>query len=217
MTWAPNMAKDNEQLTQLKDLYSSKKDEIRRRLAEFRAVDPSEYFYELTYCLLTPQTSAENAGKVVDELQRLSFHSMPIDPEPVLRNRSTYIRFHTTKSKHLQKLKDDAPAILKALSELTNASAKREWLVNNVTGLGYKEATHFLRNVGLNGGLAILDRHILRNLKRYGAIRSVPKSLSRKKYLSLERSFARFSERIGISLDELDLVFWSMETGMILK
>jgi N-glycosylase/DNA lyase len=217
MNGTPKIMQDNEQLTQLKSMYSSKKNAIRRRLAEFRAVDPSEYFYELAYCLLTPQTSAENAGKVVEELQRLSFHSLPVDPEPILRNRKTYIRFHTTKSKHLLKLKDDAPTILKALSELRDASAKREWLVKNVMGLGYKEATHFLRNVGLNEGLAILDRHILRNLKRYGAIRSVPKTLSRKKYLALERSFARFSERIGISLDELDLVFWSTETGMIRK
>jgi N-glycosylase/DNA lyase len=89
--------------------------------------------------------------------------------------------------------------------------------VKNVRGLGYKEATHFLRNVGLNGGLAILDRHILRNLKRYRAIRSLPKSLSRKKYLALERSFLHFADRIGISLDELDLLFWSMETGVIRK
>jgi N-glycosylase/DNA lyase len=217
MNGIQKIVKDDKQLTQLKSLYSSKKNAIRRRLAEFRAVDPSEYFYELAYCLLTPQTSAENAGKVVEELQRLSFHSMLIDPEPILRNRSTYIRFHTTKAKHLLKLKDDSPAIVKAMSELMDASAKREWLVNNVMGLGYKEATHFLRNVGLNGGLAILDRHILRNLKRYGAIRSVPKTLSRRKYLSLERSFARFSKRIGISLDELDLVFWSSETGVIRK
>jgi N-glycosylase/DNA lyase len=217
MKRTPKLARDDGQLTQLQKLYSSKKNAIHRRLAEFRAVDPSKYFYELAYCLLTPQTSAENAGKVVEELQRLSFHSLPVDPEPILRNRSTYIRFHTTKSKHLLKLKDDAPTILRALSELTDASAKREWLVKNVMGLGYKEATHFLRNVGLNGGLAILDRHILRNLKRYGAIRSVPKSLTRKKYLSLERSFVRFSDRIGISLDELDLMFWSMETGMIRK
>jgi N-glycosylase/DNA lyase len=210
-------AEDDEQLALLRNLYLSKKGAIRRRLAEFRAVDPSEYFYELVYCLLTPQTSAERAGKVVEELQRLSFHALLIDPEPMLRNRSAYIRFHRTKSNHLLKLKDNFPAILKALSEHTDPSAKREWLVKNVMGLGYKEATHFLRNVGLNGGLAILDRHILRNLRRYGAIRSVPKSLSRRKYLSLERSFMRFSERIGISLDELDLVFWSMETGMIRK
>ena len=210
-------ARDDEQLAQLRNLYSSKKRAIRRRLAEFRTVDPSDYFYELVYCLLTPQTSAESAGKVVEALQRLSFHSLPVDPEPILRNPSTYIRFHKTKSKRLLKLKDDFPAILKAVSEHTDPSARREWLVKNVIGLGYKEATHFLRNVGLNGGLSILDRHILRNLKRYGAIRSVPKSLSRRKYLSLERSFIRFSERIGISLDELDLVFWSMETGVIRK
>jgi len=38
-----------------------------------------------------------------------------------------------------------------------------EWLVKNLTGLGYKEAGHFLRNIG-SGKIAILDRHILRNL-----------------------------------------------------
>jgi N-glycosylase/DNA lyase len=210
-------AKDDVQLAHLRSFHISKRGAIRRRLAEFRAVDPSKYFYELAYCLLTPQTSAENAGKAVEELQRLSFRSLTIDPEPILRNSETYIRFHATKAKHLIKLKDDFPGIADALSKLTDPSAKREWLVNNVMGLGYKEATHFLRNVGLNGGLAILDRHILRNLKRYGAIRAVPKSLSRKKYLSIEKSFIRFSERIGISLDELDLVFWSMETGTIRK
>ena len=208
---------DDEQLAQLRTLYSSKRKAIRRRLAEFRAVDPSEYFYELAYCLLTPQTSAESAGKVVEELQRCSFHSYTVDPEPILRNRTTYIRFHRTKSKHLLRLKEEFPTILRALANHPDPPAKREWLVNNVMGLGYKEATHFLRNIGLNGGLAILDRHILRNLKRYGAIRSVPTSISRKKYLSLERSFARFSKRIGITLDELDLVFWSMETGVIRK
>jgi N-glycosylase/DNA lyase len=209
--------KDDEQLAELRDLYSLKKEAIRRRLAEFQAIEPSEYFYELVYCLLTPQTSAENAGKVVEELERLSFHSLPIDPEPCLRDRAMYIRFHKMKSRNLLKLKEDFPVVLNAIAEYADPSARREWLVKNVLGLGYKEATHFLRNVGLNGGLAILDRHILRNLKRYGAIRSVPKSISRKKYISLERSFMRFSERIGISLDELDLVFWSMETGVIRK
>lgn len=208
---------DNKKLNELRDQYSSKKKAIQQRLAEFRAVSSSEYFYELVYCLLTPQTSAENAGKAVKELRRLSFHCRPVDPEPVLRNHSSYIRFHKTKSKHVLKMKADFPRILRALSEITSPSAKREWLVGNVLGLGYKEATHFLRNVGLNGGLAILDRHILRNLKRYGAIRTEPKSLSRTKYFSLERSFVRFAVRIDIPLDELDLLFWSMETGMILK
>jgi N-glycosylase/DNA lyase len=210
-------ASDNIAWNELRVQYESKRKAIRQRLAEFLQIERSEYFYELAYCLLTPQTSAESAGKVIEELQRCSFHTHSIDPEPILRNRSAYIRFHRTKSKHLLKMKEEYPLILKALEEHQEPSAKREWLVNNVTGLGYKEATHFLRNVGCNGGLAILDRHILRNLKRYGAIRSIPKSISRKKYLSLERSFVRFSARIGITLDELDLLFWSMETGVIRK
>ncbi len=171
----------------------------------------------MVYCLLTPQTSAESAGKVVEQLQKLSFHALPLDPEPILRNRTTYIRFHRTKSKHLLKLKADFPLVVQSITRDLPSPELREWLVRNVTGLGYKEATHFLRNVGRNGGLAILDRHILRNLKRYGAIRSIPKTLSRKHYLSIERQFMRFADRIGIPLDELDLLFWSMETGVIRK
>jgi N-glycosylase/DNA lyase len=213
----PHHIKDSDQLKQLRNLHSSKKEAIRLRLAEFREVGRSEYFYEMVYCLLTPQTSAENAGTAVEELRRASFHLLPVNPEPILRNRSSYIRFHRTKANHLVRLKNDFPLVLKALDEHPDPVALREWLVKNVKGLGYKEATHFLRNVGLNGGLSILDRHILRNLKRYGAIRSVPASLSRKKYLALERSFIRFSDRVGISLDELDLLFWSMETGVIRK
>ena len=204
-------------LTELKSLHESRKGAIRNRLEDFRRVKPSEYFYELAYCLLTPQTSAESAGKVVEELRRLSFHLLPVDPEPILRNRTSYIRFHRTKSRHLLKLKDEFPLLLESLKRELPASELREWLVGNVTGLGYKEATHFLRNVGRNGGLAILDRHILRNLKRYGAIRSLPRTLSRKQYLSIERQFMRFADRSGIPLDELDLLFWSMETGVIRK
>jgi N-glycosylase/DNA lyase len=201
----------------MQSLHASRREAIRRRLRDFRRVDPSEYFYELVYCLLTPQTSAENAGRVVDKLRELSFHALPVDPEPILRNRSAYIRFHRTKSNHLLKLKEEYPIILRSITPDIPPFELREWLVKNVSGLGYKEATHFLRNVGRSGGLAILDRHILRNLKRLGATRSLPKTLSRKKYLSIEQQFMRFAGRFGIALDELDLLFWSMETGIIRK
>lgn len=204
-------------LAELKLLHRSRQEAISRRLDDFQRVGPSDYFYEMVYCLLTPQTSAESAEKVVEELQRRSFHDSFVDPEPILRNRTTYIRFHKTKSKHLLKLKDEFPLVIQTLTRDLPSTELREWLVRNVTGLGYKEATHFLRNVGRNGGLAILDRHILRNLKRYGAIRSIPRTLSRKHYLAIEQQFMRFADGSGIPLDELDLLFWSMETGVIRK
>ena len=205
------------QLLDLQALYASKRDAIRRRLDDFSRTPQSEYFYEIAYCLLTPQTSAEHAEKAVAELRRRSFHVHSLDPVTILADRSMYIRFHATKSRHLLRLKSEFDSVLTALSESNDAFELREWLVQNVGGLGYKEATHFLRNVGRNGGLAILDRHILRNLQRYGVIRFMPKSLTRKHYLRIERRFIEFAARIGIPVDELDLLFWSMETGVIRK
>ena len=216
MTPRPNNARERK-LSQLRELHATKRDAIRQRLTEFSEIAPSEYFYELIYCLMTPQTSAENAERVVQELRRLSFQTQPIDPEPILRDKRNYVRFHRTKSKHLVMLKEEFPGVLRALSTRCTPSELREWLVEHVKGLGYKEATHFLRNIGRNGGLAILDRHILRNLQRYGVTRSLPKSLSQKQYLLIERRFKMFSEQIDIPVDELDLLFWSMETGEIRK
>jgi N-glycosylase/DNA lyase len=114
-------------------------------------------------------------------------------------------------------MKDQFFVIAQILSEPASALELREWLVKNVLGLGYKEASHFLRNIGRNDGLAILDRHILRNLKRLGVIKSIPKSISRKYYLDIEQRFSKFAIDLGIALDELDLVFWSMGTGEIRK
>src|SRR5256885_1237436 len=62
----------------------------------------------------------------------------------------------------------------------------REFLVDNVKGLGMKEASHFMRNIGIGKDLAILDRHILKNLKLYGVVDEIPNSLTQKKYLDIE-------------------------------
>jgi N-glycosylase/DNA lyase len=206
-----------EQLHTLREMHAAKSSAIKSRLGEFSQVRPRDYFYELLYCLLTPQTSAENAERVVDQLRQADYEHRPIDPEPFLRSRTTYIRFHKTKAKHLLALKENCSAVIDLLSIPHSPSELRQLLIALVPGLGWKEATHFLRNIGRNGGLAILDRHIIRNLKRYGVIQSFPKSLTRKKYLSIERRFTRFSEHLGIPIDELDLLFWSMETGEIRK
>ncbi len=201
----------------LRALYAERADAIRRRLDDFRAVRHDAYLFELIYCLLTPQSSARNAQKVVDALQHTGFAGQPFDPEPILRDRKHYIRFHRTKSKHLLRVRDQMTEITTALAAHSDPRESREWLVRNVKGLGYKESTHFLRNIGRSGDLAILDRHMLRNMKRYGAVRQLPDTLSRRHYLRLERAFQRFAQSIGIPPGELDLLFWSMETGEILK
>jgi len=106
--------------------------------------------------------------------------------------------------------------ILSELKKLKCNKVKREFLVRNVKGLGYKEASHFLRNTG-HRDLAILDRHILKNLAKLKVIKEVPNSLGASKYLEIEDRFSKFSSKVGIAMDELDLLFWSMETGKVFK
>jgi len=53
-----------------------------------------------------------------------------------------------------------------------NPEATREFLVKEVKGVGYKESSHYLRNIGYRN-LAILDRHILNNLKNLNVIKEV--------------------------------------------
>lgn len=83
--------------------------------------------------------------------------------------------------------------------------------------MGYKEASHFLRNIGKGQDLAILDRHILKNLKLLNVIEKIPDSMPPKKYLELEQTMREFSKEIGIPLDHLDIVLWYKETKKIFK
>ncbi len=104
------------------------------------------------------------------------------------------------------------------LESFTDPLARRDWLARErrIKGLGYKEASHFLRNVGYRG-YAILDKHILRSLAELGVIDSPQPPSTRAKYLAVEERLRGFARDLHINFDELDLVLWSMKTGEILK
>lgn len=194
----------------------TRREAINARLADFAAVRPEDYFFELVYCLLTPQSSAVNAGKAVARMRARGLCTDCGELAALLHQDDYYIRFHNTKARHILEAQEKFTVTARRIREEKDSALLREWLVENVKGLGWKEASHFLRNIGRRN-LAILDRHILRNLKRHAVIRSLPKALTKKKYLTIETQFARFAETIGITMDELDLLFWSRETGEILK
>jgi N-glycosylase/DNA lyase len=103
------------------------------------------------------------------------------------------------------------------INQFADACEAREWLAENVKGIGYKEASHFLRNIGMGQNLAILDRHILKNMKTCDIIKKMPTSLSKKEYLTTEQKLKKFTEEIKIPISHLDLLWWSKETGEIFK
>ncbi|MEM3451653.1 MAG: hypothetical protein QW830_04540, partial [Nitrososphaerales archaeon] len=132
------------------------------------------------------------------------------------------IRFGENKAKYIVNARrlfteDDTLKIKEKIQLFNDPFKLREWLVENILGIGMKEASHFLRNIGLGKDFAILDRHILKNLKEFNVIKDIPKSISKKVYLDIENKMREFSKQINIPMDELDLLLWSKETGIIFK
>jgi len=212
------MTYNPERIDFLKSEYKKKKPEIRKRLAEFKEVQQSEYFYELMYCLFTPQSSAQNCFKAVNEIKSKNYLQKSFPLKNILHQKDgTYIRFHNNKERYVQEAKLKYIEISVKINSGMEPFMLREWLVDNVKGLSYKESTHFLRNIGKNGNLAILDRHILNNLLSAGAILEIPRTLNRNKYYEIEKIFQNFSKDMKIDINEIDLLFWSFGTGIILK
>lgn len=95
---------------------------------------------------------------------------------------------------------------------------RRDWLAREkgIKGLGYKEASHYLRNIGFKG-YAILDKHVLRCLAELKIIDDPKPPNTRTRYLIIEEKLKNLTAMTGIDFDELDLVLWSMKTGVVLK
>jgi len=106
----------------------------------------------------------------------------------------------------------------RALKGFSDGDARRDFFAANrsVRGIGYKEASHFLRNVGYRG-YAILDKHLLARLAEFGVIESPKPPSTKAKYLAIEDKVKIFADTIGIDFDELDLLLWYTKTGEILK
>jgi len=200
------------------------RDKIRLRLDEFRQVwlDGSEenIFAELAFCLFTPQSKARNCWSAVNYL--FTHNLLLAGNAGRISAHLQGVRFHHTKAARLvmarrQFTSNGVLNIRSAIEAHGNVCDTRDWLADNVLGIGYKEASHFLRNIGFYKQSAILDRHILRNLKRFGVIDEVPDTLTRRKYLAIEQQMKDFARSIKIPASGLDLLLWCRETGEIFK
>lgn len=187
---------------------------VEERLDSFKKLGKkgsNEWFCELCFCILTANSKARTALSIQEELGSKGFLYKTRESlcKCIKRNKH---RFHNIKAKYIiearkyKRIKD----ILKKEKE------PREWLVKNIKGLGYKESSHFLRNVGFTD-YAILDRHILNVMEENKIINEKPKNLNRKNYLKIEQKFNSLAKKLKMSPAELDLYMWYTKTGEILK
>ena len=202
----------NKKTKELIAFYKEKKSEIKKRLKEFKGRN-KDLFKELCFCLLTPQSRAVNCDMAIKELEKHNLLSRG-SAEKIAVILRRFTRFHNKKACFLVNARH---IFRKSKLDFNNSFKTRAWLVENIKGLGYKEASHFLRNIGCGKNVSILDRHILENLKTLGIIQKIPPTLTKRHYLDMENKMRAFAGKIGIPLEELDLLFWSRQTGFIFK
>jgi len=122
-------------------------------------------------------------------------------------------RFHNNKAKHII----HARQYIKNIMNLPDDSMQaREFLVKNIKGIGYKESSHFLRNIGYKD-LCIVDRHVINLMHELNVFSDTKTPGTPKKYLEMEQKIKDYAKSQGYNVDELDLALWSIRTGYVFR
>ena len=231
-----------ESIEKLESDYNIKKDKIKERLSQFEKFfsEPCSWFYtgnemkllpvetkedyrifeELSFCIFTANTSAEMGLKAVDAVRNVLITG---NADDMTRRLEGIYRFNNVRPAHIihtrTYLKNSLNFQLKnKINSFRDKDELRNFFALNkdIKGLAYKEASHFLRNIGFKG-YAILDKHIINSLHEFGVLQTNEKPKNAKEYLEIEQKYIDFSKNIGIDMDELDLLLWSRKNGRILK
>lgn len=210
-----------ELLEQVKELEKTEVGElVRQRLKEFKSFEhrtEDEWFSELCFCILTANSKASTAIAIHEELADQGFREYGFEEVRDTIRKHKH-RFHNNKAKYILEARKHTriKEIITSIVEEAGVKEAREWLVKNVKGYGYKEASHFLRNVGYKD-IAILDRHIINLMMEYGYLNKKPKNLNRKNYLSIEKKFQKMASEVDMNMAELDLYMWYLKAGEVLR
>jgi N-glycosylase/DNA lyase len=188
---------------------------IDNRIQEFKKINKksnNELFNELCFCLLTANFNAEKSIKIQENIGECFLTD---SKEEIAQNLKKYgHRFPNARADYIIKSKKCKEELNKVMNFYDKQSI-REWIVDNVKGIGYKESSHFLRNIGFDD-YAIIDFHIIDLLVKYEIIKK-PKTITKNKYLEIEKILKRIAEKTNLTLAELDLYLWYIETGKVLK
>ncbi|MBU0665900.1 MAG: hypothetical protein ABIC91_02330 [Nanoarchaeota archaeon] len=201
-------------MNELKNLYSKNESDIKKRLeefAKFHSASKEDLFIELCYCLCTPMSNARKVFEVINfKNKQLLIHGTIDELKRLLRG---HARFHNNKAAYIFEARKKTD-LLKQLPK--NVCIARHFLVNNFKGLSFKEASHFLRNIGYRN-IAIIDGHIIDSLYEFGITKHKNRPSNEKEYLWFEDQMRVFARTTGIDVDELDLLLWFRKTRIILK
>ncbi|MFX1492668.1 MAG: N-glycosylase/DNA lyase [Promethearchaeota archaeon] len=207
----------NDLIASIEALKSSEISEIiNSRINEFsniKNMSENFIFRELCFCIMTANCGAE---KCIEIHERIGAKFNTLTELKLTERFKEYgYRFPNIRSKFIIEARKSKDELKNKIQFELSKKNLREWIVGNIKGIGYKEASHFLRNIGFTN-YAIIDFHIIDLLVAHGLIEK-PKTLTRKKYLEIENILKNLADKLSLNLAELDLYLWFLETGKILK
>ncbi len=184
-----------------------------KEFGDYKKKSGEGLFSELCFCITTANCAAESCIRIQQEIG--GGYSTFSEEKLSSKLKGLGYRFPNKRASYIVAARKHRDAFVEKIKKGAGGKEMREWLVENVKGLGYKEASHFLRNIGYSDE-AIIDFHIVDILVRHGIIEK-PGTLTKKKYLEIEKALSGLAAETCLTLAELDLYLWYMETGKVLK
>ena len=202
-------------------------EEKHHRLPFWTSMTEDDLWRELVACILGSRVRFEVAHSAVERMDRrrlfseqrrssrfqqyeqdvmgaLSEGSASGGPRyPFFRVRANQIR------RAAERLYTSKESLREFLEDSRDIRDTRRRLASEVSGLGPKQASLFLRNIGFAAHVAVLDIHVLTYMRWVGLIETHIKSISTlRKYEALEDSFIEHAYSFGYAPDRFDLAVW---------
>lgn len=187
---------------------------ISRKLKGFEKnsnINLKQKFLELCFCILVANTSVEKTQAVWKKIYKNFLFFSKDELKKELKELG--YRFYNKRANYIVSARKFIKRIDSVIKNKKDFEI-REWLVENIKGIGWKESSHFLRNLGFKN-FSLLDRHVLRLLWKNKVIDKIPKTISKNRYLEIEKKLKNIAKCLNLNLAELDLYLFYLDTGKI--
>jgi len=193
----------------------------------------SELWYELVLCILSSNVPYELAQSAFLHLLNKGFlqlrwiTKMPNSQGMIAKelSRPIYLpkkmdgshrryRFPNIRARNIidaaRVISSEKMWLKKLLTNSRSEKQVRRSLVACIPGVGLKEASHFLRNIGYSNELAIIDSHVFSFLKKIKAVAQKDiKTITPSIYLELEEMLQNICCTYNLNLSVFDVAIWN--------
>lgn len=191
----------------------------------------SELLHELVTCILGSRVSYEVATAAASNIEKAGVMEFPClqhfsnDFEDIVADiledpisysntsRTVHYPFPKSRANYISRtvraLYFEGGSLEERLRTSATPQEARRWLIGQSVGIGPKQASLFLRNVGFTNELAILDSHVLRFMYLVGLMEErVKLTSSLSVYEMYESRLRRYAISSGRSMGQLDFAIW---------